>query len=605
MGMSSNRVIHQASCALALVVSGIAGCNNIVGLDKISVTDDPSLPSGGQGGDGNGNGGTHAAAGSDSGGDTTIATSGTGGKANAHAGAGGAASGGDTMAMAGEGGTEPGDCTTNQECTDRAAVDAMSLAGAAAQAAAKPSVCVKTPIPHCAPLLSDDCTTITGNYLDNSAIIIGSLFSTTGTTAPTNMPRQQSATMAVEQVNSAGGIPSGSTSANGRPLVMVSCDEATNLVRAATHLVNDLHVPAIVGPNTSQDTLDVSTKVTVPGNTVVMSPTGVASSIASLSDNDLTWLMVPSDVQRAPLMISQINALEQALKTGPKMKTNVKLGVVFRNDALGIGTRTSLNDLMINGASMTATINLNNSVQIDGYNSTDVNETPLVTKYVTFAPDIIVLAGTAEAITKVMVPLEAAWTAPDRPNYVLIDSVKVPELLAALTNNPNYDDLRRRIRGTGITPGPSGSNTPGDTFNAFVLDYNLRYPGSAATTSGMGPAHDAAYAIALALTATRTLPVSGTSVAQGLRKLAGGAMQVEATSTNILAAFQKLAAGSNITAIGTFGNLDWDANGAVLGGTLEMWCVGGPTTKPAYASSGLMFDVKTQTKSGAYVQCGP
>ncbi|HEY3666655.1 MAG TPA: hypothetical protein VGL19_11665, partial [Polyangiaceae bacterium] len=344
-------------------------------------------------------------------------------------------------------------------------------------------------------------------------------------------------------------------------------------------------------------------KVTVPGGTVVMSPTGVASSIASLSDNDLTWLMVPSDVQRAPLMINQIGVLEQKLKTD-RNKSTVKLGVVFRNDALGIGTRTSLNDLIFNGASMTAPINLNNNVQIDGYNGADATQQPLVTKYVTtFVPDIIVLAGTAEAITKVMTPLEAQWTATDRPNYVLIDSVKVPELLAALTNNPNYDDLRHRIRGTGITPGPTGGNTPGDAFNAFVLDYNLRYPGSAATTSGMGPSHDAAYAIAWALAATRTQPVSGASVAQGLRMLAGGAMQVEATSTNILAAFQKLAAGQKITAIGTFGNLDWDANGAVLGGILEMWCVGGPTTKPAYASSGLNFDIKAKTYSGNYTQC--
>ncbi|HEY5376569.1 MAG TPA: ABC transporter substrate-binding protein [Polyangiaceae bacterium] len=603
--MQSNRVIRQASYALALVVSGIAGCNNIVGLDKISVTDDPSLPSGAQGGDGSGDsGGTHAAAGSDSGAGTANASSGAGGKPSGHGGAGGSVNGGDTASLGGEGGSiEPasGDCTTNQECTDRAAVDAMGLAGAAAEAEAKPSVCVKTPIPHCVQLLSDDCGTITGNYLDNSAIVIGSLFSTKGTTAPTNISRQQSATMAVEQINSAGGIPSGSTSANGRPLVMVSCDESTNLVRAATHLVSDLHVPAIVGPNTSQDTLDVSTKVTIPGNTVIMSPTGVASSIASLSDNDLTWLMVPSDVQRAPLMINQIGVLEQSLKAA-RSKSTIKLGVVFRNDALGIGTRTSLNDLMLNGVSMTANLT-NNNVRIDGYNGTDTTEATLVANYVTFAPDIIVLAGTAEAITKVMVPLEAAWPpATDRPNYVLIDSVKVPELLAALTNN---DDLRHRVRGTGITPGPSGSNTPGDTFNAFVLDYNLRYPGSAATTSGMGPSHDAAYAIALALAATRTLPVSGPNVALGLRKLAGGAMQVEATSTNILAAFQKLAAGSTITAIGTFGNLDWDANGAVLGGTLEMWCVGGPTTKPAYASSGLIFDVKSQAKSGAYVQCGP
>jgi len=168
----------------------------------------------------------------------------------------------------------------------------------------------------------------------------------------------------------------------------------------------------------------------------------------------------------------------------------------------------------------------------------------------------------------------------------------------------NNDDLRHRVRGTGITPGPSGKDTPADTFNGFQVDYNVRF-GTSATFSGMGPAHDAAYAIGLALAATRTEPVSGASIAQGLRKLAGGASKLTATGTNVLPAFQKLGAGEKITAVGTFGMLDWDANGAVQGGTLEMWCIGGPTTKPAYGSSGLFFDIKTQTKSGSYVQCTP
>ena len=226
----------------------------------------------------------------------------------------------------------------------------------------------------------------------------------------------------------------------------------------------------------------------------------------------------------------------------------VKLGVVFRNDALGIGTRTSLNDLMINGKPLADVLNLGQNVQIDPYNGTDANEQPIISKYVTFAPDIIVLAGTAEAITKVMVPLEAAWTAPDRPNYVLIDSTKVPELLTAVTNN---DDLRMRIRGTGITRGPAGNDTPGETFNGFQVDFGVRF-GASATISGMGPSHDAAYAIGLALAATTDQPVSGKSVAAGLRKLAGGSTVLEATGTNVLAAFQKLAAGQQIIEIGTF-----------------------------------------------------
>jgi len=213
------------------------------------------------------------------------------------------------------------------------------------------------------------------------------------------------------------------------------------------------------------------------------------------------------------------------------------------------------------------------------------------------------LAGTAEAITKVMVPLEAGWPVDvARPNYVLIDSTKVPELLAAVTNNGH--DLQLRVRGTGITPGPAGTDTA-DTYTGFQVDYGVRYNGAAATISGMGPAHDAAYAIGLALAATRTQEVSGASVAQGLRKLAGGPTKLTATGPNVLPAFQKLAAGEKITAVGTFGMLDWDENGAVQGGTLEMWCIGGTTAKPTYGSSGLLFDIKSQSMSGTYVPCSP
>jgi branched-chain amino acid transport system substrate-binding protein len=351
--------------------------------------------------------------------------------------------------------------------------------------------------------------------------------------------------------------------------------------------------------------------VTVPGGTVVMSPTGVASSIASLSDNDLTWLMVPSDVQRAPLMINQINVLETAIKAAQPSppKQYVNLGIVFRNDALGIGTRTALNSLKINGQSLAHSINQNNHVQIDPYNGADADQQAIVTKYLTFLPDIVVLAGTAESITQVMVPLEAGWPADvARPSYVLIDSNKVKELKAAVTSNGH--DLQLRVRGTGITQGPTGTDTA-DTYTGFLVDYGVRYKDAdgkaadASSFSGMGPAHDAAFAIGLALAATRTQEVSGASVAQGLRKLAGGATKLTATGTNVLPAFQKLAAGEKVTIAGTFGMLDWDANGAVQGGTLEMWCIGGTTADPTYGSSGLLFDIKSQSMSGMYVPCSP
>jgi ABC-type branched-subunit amino acid transport system substrate-binding protein len=576
--------LDNSAVIAGLLAMTVAACNSIVGLNDLSVSDGST--------GGKSNGGTHSATSGNGGG------GGSGGNPNSSAGSEAVVSAG----AAGDGGGPlfVGECTTNQQCTDKASSNAaLPAAGGANDAAVVASVCIK-PEGRCAKLLSEDCSAITGDYLNDRAIILGSLFSTKGAQAATNLPRQQAAALAIEQIDAVGGVPTGETSAGARPLVLVSCDESTNLVRAAEHLVKDLKVPAIVGPNTSQDTLDVSTKVTVPAGTVVITPTAVASSITALSDKDLTWLMVPSDVQRAPLMTSQINALETQLKS-ERILDVVKLGIVFRNDALGVGTRTSLNELVLNGKGLTDPTNLGNHVQIDGYDATAADQQAIVTKYLAFAPDIIVLAGTAEAVTKVMVPLEAQWVGLQRPSYIVIDSTKVPELITAVTGN---DDLRFRVRGTGITPGPTGKDTPAEAYNGFQIDYDVRYAGSTSTISGMGPAHDAAYAIGLALAATKDQPVSGASIAAGLRKLAGGSTKLTTLGTNLLAAFQKLGTGDGITAIGSFGVLDWDSNGAVKGGTLEMWCIGGTAQKPVYQSSGLLFDIMSQQQTGAYTQCG-
>jgi branched-chain amino acid transport system substrate-binding protein len=486
-----------------------------------------------------------------------------------------------------------GECTTNQQCIDRFTADA---GGTALDDGVVAAVCVR-PERKCVPLRSEDCQTITGDFKNDDAIVIGSLFSTVGAQAATNIPRQQSAMLAVEQVNAAGGIPSRDSSSSGRPLVLVSCDESTKLQRAGGHLVNDLHVPAIVGPNTSQDTLDLSGDLTIGKGTVVMTPTAVASSITSLIDDDLTWLMVPSDVQRAKLMIDQIGELETRLKAERGVDV-IKLGVAFRDDALGVGTRTSLNDLIINGKSIADSVNLGSNVRIDAYSPTAADQATIVAAQVKFAPDIVVLAGTAEAISKVLVPLEKDWdSSKPRPEYVLIDSTKVPELLDAAVD----EGLRKRVRGTGITSAGASAGV----FNAFKIDYSLKYAGSSTTISGMGPSYDAAYGIAFALAATSDEPVSGKAVAKGLRKLAGGSTTIDNQSTQIRAAFQQLAGGDEVTAVGTFGPLDWDDDGAVRGGALVMWCIGMAGGKPGYQDSGLTFDIATQKYSGAYAACTP
>ncbi len=491
-------------------------------------------------------------------------------------------------------------CATNAECTEQATLAATndpanSNNDAGAGTTTVPAVCMQ-PEGRCVTLTSEDCSTVTGDYQNDKSIVIGSLFATQGSTAAQNIPRQQSAVMAVEEINLLGGIPT-NVAGISRPLVMVSCNASVNAIRAATHLVSDVRVPAIVGPNTSQDTLNVSNQVTIQAGVAVISPTAQAFSIADLNDNDLTWLMIPLDNQRGQLMIQQINALETSLET-QRSETSVKLSIIYRNDVTGMGTQASLSGLVINGKSLNDPVNAGSAtgnVQIVPYDPSQTNQNAIVTQQVNFAPDIVVLAGTAETVTEIMTPLEQQWTGVNRPYYLFIDPSKGPDLLAAVTGN---DNLRLRVQGTGTTPGPDSQGV----YTSFSIDYHARY-GSTPTASGCGPSYDTVYSIAYALAATTNLPVSGANIAAGLRKLAGGTVTIDTGTQLLLTAFQTLVSGQNINGFGTYCPLQWDANGSVLGGTIEIWCIGLPSNTPTFESSGLTFDTQTQTVSGTYLQC--
>jgi len=471
-------------------------------------------------------------------------------------------------------------CISNHDC------DGVAVA----------SVCVQ-PEGKCVAVSSDDCATITGDYTKDGVILIGSLFQTSNAEGPANLQRQDSAALAIDEINGVGGIP-GAGSTPPRPLVLVSCDDTADPLRAARHLIADLHVPAIIGPDVDQDALDVTNALSAAAGTALITPTGVASAIAELDDGGLTFQMVPTDAQRSGLMNGQIVQIESLLKSA-RTKSIIKLGVLFRDDAFGSSIRTSLSSIMLNGKPLSDPINLGQNVRIDPYPPAEPNRADLVNAYVGFLPDIIILAGAAEMVAALIVPIEGQWPAgAPRPYYVATDAIKVPELLAAVGGN---DDLRHRIRGTGVLPDPGSASAS----EAFKVDYSGRHPGLPTTVSGMGSTYDAAYTIAFALAATTGTAVSGHSIVTGLASLSGGGTSFPVGPATILNAFQQLTAGNHITAIGTLAPLQWDSRGAIASGLVELWCINAQGPAAIYASSGLVYNIKSQSYSGTYTQCAP
>jgi hypothetical protein len=504
-----------------------------------------------------------------------------------------------------------GECNTNLECTERATAAARA-AGTLPDAAdggpaVMPAICQK-PEGRCVELLSPDCDSVEGDFTDDDAVVIATLFTTVGAQRGMNLERQRGAQLAVIHINKQG-LPPATTPGSSnrrRPLVMVMCNEAnhagapgvTVLTRVGEHLITNLRVPAIVGPNTSQDTLDLSKNISVEAGTLVLTPTAVASSVAELMDNDLTWLMVPSDVQRGALMINQINQIEEELRIA-RAKQYIKLGIIYRDDAVGAGTYGALQNMTFNGVALSHAINIGvgGNVVIEKYGS--MVPPALVNRYADeFKPDILVLAGLAEVITGFMIPFEERLPdgGGDRPYYVFTDQLKGPDLI----NNavPRIPSVRGRVRGTGIT---SGTKSEG-VHTAFALDYGVTF-GQPPTASGAGPSYDAGMAIAYAIAAMRDMPVTGANIAKGLRKLAGGATEIEVKATTVLQAFNRLGAGENINAIGTFLPYEWDERGAVVNGTIEIWCIAQVGTASAYQSAKLYYDIKTNVFSGMYTPC--
>jgi|GEM_PF-2989016 len=431
---------------------------------------------------------------------------------------------------------------------------------------------------QCVPVLDTLCTELTGDVTNPNALRIGALLSLHGAQLAINRERQRGLVLAVEQINQAGGVPDVWTGIS-HPLALVVCDTADDPVRAGRHLIEDLAVPAIIGPNSSDDTLDLATRLSIEKRTLTMSPTAMASSLRDLADDDLSWSMVPTDAQRAPLLHAQIKALESALRKSRSQP--VKLSVIYRDDSFGHGVRLSLSSLTINELPLSHPDNVESAVQWAMY-APSLDDVPsLIAGQLAFKPDIILLAGTAEAADAIMQPLEERLRATSHlPHYVLTDGSKSHELLELVQR---YPDLVARVHGVG--------SAPSDDFawEVFERAYRERFVEAAPELAGVAAAYDSVYAIGFAAAAAGGT-VEGPDLAVGLREIESEAkIAVPADLASVFKELERAAPDSHLVAQGALSPFSWDERGAPRKGKLELWCVG--QDQRSFVSGGVTFEL--------------
>jgi branched-chain amino acid transport system substrate-binding protein len=506
------------------------------------------------------------------------------------------------------------ECTTNAQCTAKFTAEGPPEAGApdggdaapfsgTLEGGVVPGVCLK-PQGTCARLLSVDCQVIDGNYDNDNAILVGTLFNASGTLAPANIPRLESALMAAHEINSnlaGGGIPPVVDGGARRPLVVVECDPTANAIRAASHLANDLHVPAVVGPNVAEDCVNITQQVSASAGMLLMTPTVPIDAVTYLQDNGLTWRDVPSDHQRAPLYADQLSQIAAAL--APSRGSVLRLGVLQRSDDLGTSAVGAIGTAPFNGVTVGTA---GSNVDYATYALSDASaQAAIATRYATMSggpPDIVFVIA-QEAVNNIVIPLEQQLTQLDagakRPYYLATDTAKTSGWTTSATKPGVPADFLTRVRGVGVTPDSASTNV----FTSFSSDFASTY-GTNPGTSGMGPAYDGMYSIAYAMAAAHTNELTGLRVAQGLNQLYfGTSIPVGDSSGQALSAFQQLTTTGDIALQGTFTLMHWDSHGDILGGTLEVWCIGTASGTLGFDHSGRTMDVASSVISGSYVQC--
>ena len=113
-------------------------------------------------------------------------------------------------------------------------------------------------------------------------------------------PIYSGAKLAVDQVNSQGGI-------HGNQKIILlkgdsTCADATAASNVADRMVNSENVSAIVGPMCSGATIAAANNAAIPGGVTLISPSATSPALTNLKDNDLVFRTAPSDAFQGEML---------------------------------------------------------------------------------------------------------------------------------------------------------------------------------------------------------------------------------------------------------------------------------------------------------------
>jgi branched-chain amino acid transport system substrate-binding protein len=371
---------------------------------------------------------------------------------------------------------------------------------------------------------------------DAEPLRIGTLFPFTGDLSDFGPNFMQAAELAAQQINDGGGV-------NGQPIELIQGDSGTapqQAVEEGRRLVELENVAAIIGPAGSGETLPVVESVTGPGGVVQISPSATSPALTVANDDDFFFRTTISDAAQG-VVLGDL-ALEQGYDTAC---------VLYVNNAYGQG----LNDAFAaqytaGGGTITA------QVPHEQEQASYASELAACTEG---DPDVLVAPAYPESGRVFLRELVESGAEID---VLFTDGLKSPEMFADL----GWDVFQGSY-------GTAAGAAQSDVGTAFDAAWEEAY-GELPPLPYLKEVYDAVYAIALA--AEKADSVDGTAIRDALREVSGAPGTVVNPGTEgWQAAVAALDAGEDIDYEGATGAVEFDANGDLARGLIDVWMVEG------------------------------
>jgi branched-chain amino acid transport system substrate-binding protein len=352
----------------------------------------------------------------------------------------------------------------------------------------------------------------------------------TGTLAFLEPPMGDSVTLALKDINAAGGV-------NGKPVSQVGADEGTAQPSIVTQGTNTLladKVNAIIGAAATGDTLAVIDKITT-APVVECSPSNTGAVLTNYADHGYYFRTAPPDGLQSKALANLI------ISDG---HSNVEL--VGQATDYGKGFLSGLNSaLTSSGASVAGQVT---------YDPTATTFTAEASKIKAAKPDAVVIIGYEETGTVIKDMIQAGFGPKQVPIYVA-DGAQSSTLWKSV--DPNNPAVLEGVGGTAPSAAPSNGT------KAFPAEFKAAYPNVDAIYSAQ--AYDCTNVIALAAEEAKS------NAPQDFVKHMDDVTVGGTKCTTFAACKTLIDAGTDIDYDGASGPLDFTSVGEPSVGTYDIW----------------------------------